>query len=73
MLQNDPDPNDRHYFDGCALAVDVFHFNCKHKASDDKCNANCNPALFKELITEEGNWRFNSSAAEQANVPRLIY
>lgn len=69
MLENDPEDHpDKHYFDGCALAVDVFHFNCKHKESDEACNRDCNPYKWPELRTDDGNWRFNSSAAKQANV-----
>ncbi|EEB88321.1 hypothetical protein MPER_13901, partial [Moniliophthora perniciosa FA553] len=41
---------------------------CKHKASDKQCNQNCNPALWEDLQTPDGQWRFNSSAAEQTNV-----
>ncbi|GJE98506.1 hypothetical protein PsYK624_147380 [Phanerochaete sordida] len=70
MLRNDPEPHLRSYFDEVALPVDVFHFKSKHKEGDENCNANCNPALFPELTKDEGKsktWRFNSSAAEQAN------
>ncbi|KAJ7635627.1 hypothetical protein B0H17DRAFT_1107508, partial [Mycena rosella] len=67
MLRNDPDPHLSTYFDSCALPVDVFHFKCKHKESDIECGRNCNPYLWPELRTEDGKWRFNSSAAEQAN------
>jgi hypothetical protein len=67
MLKNDSDPWFRHYFDHCALPVDVFHFKCKHKESDTHCGQHCNPYIWPELRTEEGKWRFNSSAAEQAN------
>ncbi|KDQ52939.1 hypothetical protein JAAARDRAFT_183569 [Jaapia argillacea MUCL 33604] len=67
MLKADTDPVLRHYFDGCALPVDVFHFKCKHKESDTHCAQNCNPYDWEELRTPEGKWRFNSSAAEQAN------
>lgn len=55
------------YFKNCALLVDVFHYKCKHKKSDMWCMQNCNLALWPELMTPEGNWLFNSSAAEQAN------
>lgn len=68
MLKNDEDPDDRTYFDGVAMPVDVFHFKSKHKESDVYCNTFCNPARWAELVTEHGKWRFNSSAAEQANV-----
>ncbi|KAJ7457135.1 hypothetical protein B0H11DRAFT_1738737 [Mycena galericulata] len=67
MLRNDPDPHMSTYFDSCALPVDVFHFKCKHKEGDIDCGRNCNPYLWPELRTEDGKWRFNSSAAEQAN------
>ncbi|KAJ3520707.1 hypothetical protein NMY22_g12634 [Coprinellus aureogranulatus] len=67
MLRNDTDPYLRHYFDDSLMVVDVFHFKSKHKESDKECNANCNPAMHKDLVTSDGRWRFNSSAAEQAN------
>ena len=56
-----------------AMPVDVFHATTKHKATDQFCNQNCNPALFPEIYREDtGNdkrpWIFNSSAAEQINV-----
>ncbi|KAJ7369119.1 hypothetical protein DFH08DRAFT_678248, partial [Mycena albidolilacea] len=63
-LRNLGDP----YFDNVGLPVDVFHFKCKHTIRDGFCQVNCNPALFRELIGENGKWVFNSSAAEQANV-----
>ncbi|KAJ7451206.1 hypothetical protein B0H11DRAFT_1877226 [Mycena galericulata] len=67
MLRNDTDPYLRDYFENVALPVDVFHFKSKHKESDLFCGANCNPYLWPELRTEDGKWRFNSSAAEQTN------
>lgn len=67
MLANDIDPKLKGYFDNCAMPVDVFHFKSKHKESDVECNEYCNPYKWAELRTDEGNWRFNSSAAEQAN------
>jgi hypothetical protein len=67
MLRNDEDKHLRTYFDRCALPVDVFHFKTKHKESDADCGRNCNPYIWSELWTEDGKWRFNSSAAEQAN------
>jgi hypothetical protein len=55
-------------FDNVALPVDVFHFKCKHSERDTFCQENCNPALFPELLGENGKgWYFNSSAAEQTN------
>ncbi|KAF4623949.1 hypothetical protein D9613_001395 [Agrocybe pediades] len=65
MLNNPARPDK--YFENSALPVDVFHFKCKHKKTDDHCNEHCNPANWSELYTPEGTWRFNSSAAEQAN------
>ena len=32
------------------------------------CSTHCNPFKWPELRTEDGKWRFNSSAAEQTNV-----
>lgn len=66
LLNNPADPDT--YFKTCALPVDVFHFNCKHKETDLDCGRYCNPYIWPELRTETGEWRFNSSAAEQANV-----
>ena len=66
MLKNDPEPL-RSYFSDIAMPVDVFHFKCKHKESDEFCGSHCNPYQWPDL--RDGNsWRFNSSAAEQANV-----
>lgn len=49
--------------------VDVFHWSCKHKQSDETCAVHCNPNNFPELIGEDGkSWWFNSSVAEQTNV-----
>lgn len=67
MLRNDTDEYLRTYFDNVALPVDVFHFKSKHKEGDIDCGANCNPYIWPELRTEDGKWRFNSSAAEQTN------
>lgn len=67
MLRNDPDPYLSSYFDDCALPVDVFHFKSKHKEGDIDCGNNCNPYIWPELRTDDDKWRFNSSAAEQAN------
>lgn len=62
-VKNDPD------FKDVGLSVDVFHFNCKHSQKDIFCQMNCNPALFPELLSEDGKgWYFNSSIAEQTNV-----
>lgn len=62
-VKDDPD------FNNVGLAVDVFHFTNKHAVSDTFCQSNCNPALFPELLGENGrNWWFNTSIAEQTNV-----
>src|ERR1700761_252055 len=63
MLKKDKDS----YFSKCALPVDVFHFKCKHKEGDVDCSRYCNPYIYPNLRTETGQWRFNSSAAEQTN------
>jgi len=68
MLNNDDEDDPRKYhFEGCALPVDVFHFKSKHKESDIDCGRQCNPYMFTILRNEKGEWRFNSSAAEQTN------
>ncbi|KAJ6570314.1 hypothetical protein B0H10DRAFT_2354309 [Mycena sp. CBHHK59/15] len=67
MLRNEPDEYKGTYFDHVALPVDIFHFKCKHKETDLDCGANCNPYLWADLRTEDGKWRFNSSATEQTN------
>ncbi|KAJ3770157.1 hypothetical protein FB446DRAFT_790719 [Lentinula raphanica] len=56
------------YFRGTMLPVDVFHFKSKHKESDEFCQKHCNPAQWTELVGDDGEWIFNSSAAEQSNV-----
>lgn len=51
------------------LPVDVFHWKCKHKQTDEACSVHCNPYSYPELrVDEDGNWFFNSSIAEQTNV-----
>jgi len=67
VLQHIHAQGDQDYFSSCALPVDVFHFDKKHKDTDEFCAKWCNPALWPDLITEDGKWRFNSSAAEQTN------
>ncbi|RDX40010.1 hypothetical protein OH76DRAFT_1323801, partial [Lentinus brumalis] len=66
-MLNNKDQVTRDFFAGCVLPVNVFHFKCKHKATDLECNRHCNPYNWPELHTSDGKWRFNSSAAEQAN------
>lgn len=48
--------------------VNVFHFKCKHKETDEFCSSHCNPALFRHLKTPDNKWTFNSSVAEQTNM-----
>ncbi|KAJ8089666.1 hypothetical protein PM082_014928 [Marasmius tenuissimus] len=55
-------------FNNVGLAVDVFHFQCKHSEQDVYCQKYCNPASFHELMTEDGKgWWFNTSVCEQTN------
>ncbi|KAJ3743291.1 hypothetical protein EV360DRAFT_57709, partial [Lentinula raphanica] len=56
------------YFQQVMLPVDVFHFKSKHKESDEFCQRHCNPSQWTELVGDDGEWVFNSSAAEQGNV-----
>ena len=67
MLRADTNPQIRNYFNGCALPVDVFHYKTKHKESDVNCGKYCNPYMWPQLRTNDDEWRFNSSAAEQTN------
>ncbi|KLO06080.1 hypothetical protein SCHPADRAFT_923232 [Schizopora paradoxa] len=67
VLQHIHAQGDHEYFSQCWLPVDVFHFNKKHKDNDPFCSQWCNPVLWPDLVTPEGKWRFNSSAAEQTN------
>ena len=72
-VKDDPD------FKNVGLAVDVFHFSNKHAETDYFCQSKCNPALFPELLGENGKgWFFNTSIAEQTyvwvpfNLPRNV-
>ncbi|KAI0694818.1 hypothetical protein C8Q76DRAFT_634236 [Earliella scabrosa] len=56
------------WFTSIGMVVDVFHAVTKHKESDGFCARNCNPAAFAELLDENGDWLWNSSACEQVNV-----
>ena len=56
-----------HYFDNVGLPADVFHTKTKHSEMDQLAQIHCNLAHFAELIGENNEWIFNSSAAEQAN------
>lgn len=68
ILQHIHAQGDQDYFSDCGLPVDVFHFDNKHKDSDEFCARWCNPLLWPDLVGPDGHWRFNSSAAEQTNV-----
>ncbi|KAF9538564.1 hypothetical protein CPC08DRAFT_824622 [Agrocybe pediades] len=61
------DPKDVDYFKNVILPVDVFHFKSKHSITDEFCQKHCNPAMWPELVDDEGKWKFNSSIAEQVN------
>ncbi len=62
-VRNNPD------FENVGLAVDVFHYSCKHSVKDTFCQQNCNPADFPKLRGVDGKgWYFNTSIAEQTNV-----
>ncbi|SJL18280.1 uncharacterized protein ARMOST_21865 [Armillaria ostoyae] len=62
-VKNDP------FFKDIGLAVDVFHFKCKHSEEDKFCQEHCNPYAFPELHGEGGKgWYFNTSIAEQTNM-----
>ncbi|KAI0324412.1 hypothetical protein GY45DRAFT_1262886 [Cubamyces sp. BRFM 1775] len=50
------------------LPVDVFHWKSKHKKADVVCSMHCNPYAYPELRTDNDEWFFNSSIAEQNNV-----
>ncbi|KAJ3793389.1 hypothetical protein GGU11DRAFT_691873 [Lentinula aff. detonsa] len=68
QLQSHLQAQGDNHFCGTMLPVDVFHFKSKHKESDEFCQKHCNPSQWTELVGEDGEWVFNSSAAEQSNV-----
>jgi hypothetical protein len=53
------------HFSNCAMPVDVFHFKCKHKESNQDCGQYCHPILWLQHCGEDGKWWFNSLKAEQ--------
>ncbi|KAJ3902565.1 hypothetical protein F5879DRAFT_923726 [Lentinula edodes] len=63
-----PDAQQDLFFRGTMLPVDVFNFKSKHKESNEFCQKHCNPLQWTELVGDNGEWVFNSSAAEQGNV-----
>lgn len=60
--------NDETLHEEIGLPVDVFHWKCKHKQSDDACSIHCNPYAFPQIRRDDDTWYFNSSIAEQTNV-----
>jgi len=66
-VKDDPD------FANVGLPVDVFHFKCKHSESDTFCQENCNPALFPELLCEDGKgWFFKIKIADPSQIEGLL-
>ena len=62
MASKDP------FFETVGMCVDVWHFLNKHKVSHIFCQQHCNPAMYPELMNEQGGWFFNTLVAEQTNV-----
>ena len=47
-----------------SLLVDVFHWKCKHKKSNNACSIHCNPFNLLELLHSDSlSWYFNTSIA----------
>jgi len=72
-VRNHSNEEVRRFFADIGLAVDVFHFNCKHSENNEWCGSECNPWKFPELTymnpeTGKTGWYFNTSIAEQTNV-----
>ncbi|KAF7342835.1 hypothetical protein MSAN_01999500 [Mycena sanguinolenta] len=61
-------PDEWAWFLDVGMSVDVFHFLNKHSVTHTFCQEHCNPAMFPELMDEDGGWFFNTSVAEQTNV-----
>ena len=61
MKSNNP------FFADIGMCVNVWHFLNKHKVTHEFCQKHCNPAMYPELMTEKGDWYFNTSIAEQTN------
>jgi len=55
------------WFQDVGMCVDVWHFLNKHKVSHKYCQQHCNPAMYPELMNDDGKWFFNTSVAEQTN------
>ncbi|PBK83279.1 hypothetical protein ARMGADRAFT_945016, partial [Armillaria gallica] len=58
------------YYNKTGMVVETWHAQ-SHKETDEFCRRWCLPSRFPELIMDDGKggkkWRFNASAAEQAN------
>jgi hypothetical protein len=50
------------WFNNVGMCIDVWHFLNKHKISHKYCQ---NPAMYPELMDNDGRWFFNTSVAEQ--------
>ncbi|KAF8226601.1 hypothetical protein L208DRAFT_1301045, partial [Tricholoma matsutake] len=61
MASGDP------FFADMGMSVDVWHFLNKHKVTHEFCQVHCNPAMYPELMNEDGDWYFNTSVTEQTN------
>ena len=55
------------WFNNVGMCVDVWHFLNKHKVTHEYCQRHCNPAMYPELMDDDGKWFFNTSVAEQTN------
>ncbi|KAH9824422.1 hypothetical protein DFH28DRAFT_879391 [Melampsora americana] len=60
-------PETRDKFRHSIIAVDAFHFK-SHSDKDCFCRSWTDPNIFPQLQDNQGKWRFNSSAAEVANI-----
>ncbi|KAJ6462258.1 hypothetical protein C8R47DRAFT_1327226 [Mycena vitilis] len=61
-------PEEWAWFSDMGMCVDVWHFLNKHATTHVFCQEHCNPADYPELMGPDGQWFFNTSVAEQANV-----
>jgi hypothetical protein len=55
------------FFKDMGMCVDVWHFLNKHKITHEFCQKHCNPAMYPEMLNENGEWYFNMLVAEQTN------
>lgn len=66
-LDNHMNTETGQFFHKIGLPVDPFHFNAKHKETDEYCQLYCDPKRFTALLAENGSYYFNTSIAEQTN------